>query len=395
MQSIQTLQSLIAAPFITCEFGGEQFGLKDLYKRETSTRYIDYVTSLIVDKKASGTVNTYSLAMTYTVQPGSDPNYIDYIISKAKDRAITFTYGDMGQPEYSYVKEKAIITQVTPSVQISSNSIQYTISATSSVALSYAINRTYPAKANTKPSDLIFNLLYVDKTSGLLDLFTGMRNRNWVELHKLIARNDIEVYIPLEKDITPLAYIKKLLSKMIASDGSFFAMVIHDEPQNTDGPYFEIINSNLHQGQGNTYSVDIDVGYPGSTPVFSFAASQNTSLALITEYQSKMDIGRIINIDNYGELLTAGTPSLAIRNGSEDASLRKWWENMTAYPINATLTTRGLIKPSILCDYININVLFFGQKYNYSGVYMVTGQRDTINSQGYRTELSLIRVSRG
>ena len=67
---------------------------------------------------------------------------------------------------------------------------------------------------------------------------------------------------------------------MQAADNSFFAMIIHDEPDNLDGPYFEIINSNLHQGVGNHYSVDIDIGYPSDTQVFSFTPSQNTSLAL-------------------------------------------------------------------------------------------------------------------
>ena len=65
---------------------------------------------------------------------------------------------------------------------------------------------------------------------------------------------------------------------------------------------------------------------------------------------------------------------------------------MTAYPINATLRTRGLLKPAVLCDYLHINIYFFGIKYNYSGYYMITGQRDTIDSSGYSTELSLVRV---
>ena len=65
---------------------------------------------------------------------------------------------------------------------------------------------------------------------------------------------------------------------------------------------------------------------------------------------------------------------------------------MTTYPVKATLTTRGLIKPSILCDYLDINVLFFGQPYTYSGKYMVTAQEDSISPSGYTTKLSLVRV---
>jgi hypothetical protein len=391
MQELKTLQSLVAAPFVTCSFGGETFGLSNRMNPITGVRDINYITSLVVDKKASGTVNTYQLSMTYTIEPGSDPNYIDYIISKSLDRKIVFTYGDMSQPEYSYVKEQAIITNIVPTVSISSNSIQYTISATSSVALSYAISRPFQKRSNVKPSDLILEVLYANN-SGLLKLFTGMRDKQQVLAKGWIARNDIPVHIEAILDKSPLEYIRILVSKMRAADGSFFAMIIHDEPDNTDGPYFEIVNSNLYQGQGNTYSLDIDVGYPGKVPVFSFSASQNTSLALITAYQDKMDRGRIIDINDDGSLLTTSTPSLAIRNGAASTELYNWWRAMTSYPITASLSTRGLIKPSILCDYIRINVLFFGQKYNYSGLYMVTGQKDTINAQGYRTDLTLTRV---
>lgn len=391
MQELKTLQSIISTPFVTCKFGGQEFGLTSKFNSTTKTREISYVTSLLVDKKASGTVNTYQLGMTYTIEPGADPNYIDYIISKAMDRKILFTYGDMGQPEYSYIKEQAIITNIVPNVSMSSNSIQYTISATSSVALSYSVRRPFPSHSRAKPSEIIKQVLYAED-NGLLDLFTGMRNKDGVEARNLIAGNDSPIDIEEALDKSPLEYIRMLVSKMIAADGSFFAMIIHDEPNNIDGPFFEVINSNLHQGKGNIYSMDVDVGYPGSTPVFSFVPSQNTSLALITKYQDTMDIGRIIDVNDDGSLFRSSTPSLAIRNGAESPSLRSWWNNMTSYPISATLTTRGLIKPSILCDYIKVNILFFGQKFNYSGLYMVTAQRDSITMSGKKTELSLIRV---
>ena len=113
---------------------------------------------------------------------------------------------------------------------------------------------------------------------------------------------------------------------------------------------------------------------------------------MITPFQRKYDSKLIANINDEGEFESSGTPSLAMKNGSADVSFQNWWKNMTNYPINAVLKTRGLIKPSILCDYLHINILFFGQKYNYSGYYMVTGQKDYINLGGYQTELSLVRV---
>ena len=391
VRKIQTLSSLIAAPFIGVEFGGAKFGLTPNYNRNTMVRDILYATQLTVNKKASGQVNTYQLAMTYTVEPGSDPNYIDYIISRAEDRKIFFNYGDASQPEYSYVREQGIISSITPNISFATNSISYQINATSSVSLSYAIARSY-SSVTDQPSNVIRRLLYNEKDNGLLDLFSGMQNREKVELNKWIPNDDKVVFIDATEDMSPLDYVRLLLSKMIAPDNSFYAMLIHDEPDNVDGPYFEIVNSVLHQGKGNFYSVDIDVGYPSDVPIYSFTPTLNTSLALITPFQQKLDTDRIININVAGEVQRTSTPSLAIKNGAAEPGLQQWWKTMTSYPVTAKLVTRGLIKPSILCDYLRINVLFFGQPYTLSGYYMVVGQIDTISRSGYSTELSLIRV---
>jgi hypothetical protein len=43
-------------------------------------------------------------------------------------------------------------------------------------------------------------------------------------------------------------------------------------------------------------------------------------------------------------------------------------------------------------NYLKVNVWFFGRKHISSGIYLITKQRDTINSGGYRTELTLTRI---
>ena len=390
LSKLQTLQSRISSPFISCEFGGETFGLRQSFDPTTRTRDVRYVTSLTADKKASGAVNSYNLSMTYLVSPGMDPNYIDMVISKAKDRKIYFTYGDTSQPEYYYVREQAIITNIVPQIDFSRYSLTYTISATSSVALGYTVKRTYPEHKSEKPSNIIIDLLY-STDSPFLNIFPGMRDKTKVLNSLLIPRNDEYVYIEETKDISPLDYLRVLVSKMTCADGSFYALLIHDEPDNIDGPYFEIVNSVLHQGKGNHYSVDIDVGYPSDTPIYSFVPSQNTSLALITSFQEQVDKPQPAKQTSQGAQFSPAL-SIATKDGKVAPEILQWWKTMTAYPINATLRTRGLLKPAVLCDYLHINIYFFGIKYNYSGYYMITGQKDTIDSSGYSTELSLVRV---
>ena len=71
---------------------------------------------------------------------------------------------------------------------------------------------------------------------------------------------------------------------------------------------------------------------------------------------------------------------------------KQWFSKMTSFPINATLTLRGLLKPIELVSKIKINILFYGQKHILSGIYIVTGQQDTVSESGYQSALSLTRI---
>lgn len=43
-------------------------------------------------------------------------------------------------------------------------------------------------------------------------------------------------------------------------------------------------------------------------------------------------------------------------------------------------------------SYLKVNTLFYGRKHNTSGTYVITKQTDTVNSQGFRTTLDLLKV---
>ena len=65
---------------------------------------------------------------------------------------------------------------------------------------------------------------------------------------------------------------------------------------------------------------------------------------------------------------------------------------MTQFPITARLTIKGLIRPTLIMDYIKVNVLFYGRKHIASGIYVITKQEDNVDKSGYRTTLTLLRV---
>ena len=66
---------------------------------------------------------------------------------------------------------------------------------------------------------------------------------------------------------------------------------------------------------------------------------------------------------------------------------------MTEFPVEATLTIKGLTRPSMLMTYVKLNVLFAGGvKHISSGMYIITKQVDSISNAGYTTTLTLLRV---
>ena len=66
---------------------------------------------------------------------------------------------------------------------------------------------------------------------------------------------------------------------------------------------------------------------------------------------------------------------------------------MTSFPIAADIQIKGLVRPTILMNYVKVNVYFYGVKSIYSGLYFITRQEDIIDQTGYRTTLSLQRVA--
>ena len=71
---------------------------------------------------------------------------------------------------------------------------------------------------------------------------------------------------------------------------------------------------------------------------------------------------------------------------------RSWWTQITQFPITATLTIKGLVRPAILMSYVKVNCLFYGARHMSSGTYIVTKHQDRIDSSGYKTTLTLLRI---
>ena len=401
--NLVSIPTLVQSPFIIANIGGVTFGTFSGNYRTNAT-YPNYMESMSVTK-VNGTVNTYTLNFHYQVATGQDPNLLDKIFSRAtKDRRIILQYGDWMAPNYIYKEEQCIITNVTTRLNMSSSSLDYTLQCTSDAIGLNSTQFNFPAR-NAKPSDVILQLLSNSKY-GLKDVFTGMRNKNSVLAKNLIASNDKKVQMVAQNNTTILNYLNYLVGCMVdnktpeenkLSTSKYFLTINDDYNNDLGGTYFKVSEVSANAAVYNaTDTYELDINYPGDNFVTEFSLNNDQSWAILYEYAGDVKQEEYTyNIRDDGTIETLSSPSLLTSSLTNDKSAYKtqWWSYMTEFPITATLTLKGLTRPSMLMTYVKLNVWFAGgQKHISSGTYIITKQTDSITSAGYTTTLTLLRV---
>lgn len=412
----------VEVPYIKITIGKYTFGTYNKqYLNETTNQgffkkakieYPNYVQDLSI-VKINGQVNEYTLRLFYPVRPGDDPNFFEKVFSSvSSSRKIIFTYGDMSAPEYVYRNEQAIITKISTVFNFRQARIEYTLNAVSSAFLNYSGTNTFihPQGTKVKPSDEIKKLLKNPKY-GLTDLFYGMSNYSLYENLHLIADNDQQVQLESKVNISIIDYLKYLVSCMIPIGtktnqlklNSFYILTIHDEAENEvinktslrtlGGPYFKVTQVDKNVNKPEAYTVTI--GYPTANLITDFSIENNENFSLFFDYQEELSKTEMIQrLDDNGEWIEEYSPRIASNNNLHNARPqdKTWWSKVTEYPINASISIKGLLRPAMLMEYIKLDVLFHGQKHISSGLYIITKQVDSISGSGCRTTLSLTRV---
>ena len=408
MNNLLSTQNLVESPFIIVEIGGETFGSyrKDnMSNGNLNVTYPNYMQSIKI-VKVSGDVNTYTISMVYGVTKNDDPNRLDKVFSKiSSSREIRISYGDWASPSFIYKEEKAIVTGLNTSVDVANSKLTYTITCTSASLYLSASKNSFPATYE-KPSDVIKRILKNDLT-GIRSIFPGMTSDN-VDRFNLIYSNDKRVKIEAKDKISTLDYINYLVSCMTPNTNanvggdktrstSTFLMHIYDDVNNDlGGTYFKVVEIKSRisvDQQSEVYS--IDVGYPSNNFVTAFNVNNNDSWAILYEYADKINqSNNTYTIDKNGNVVAENSLSpLTVSKNLQTSTQanRNWWSRVTEFPITATITIKGLIRPSILMSKVYINCYFYGHRHITSGLYVITRQEDTIDRSGYRSTLTLLR----
>lgn len=405
--SLVSTQNRVESPFIIVKIGDYTFG--HCRKEESGAMesvfritYPNYVQSLNI-VKINGAVNTYSLKLEYGITQFDDPNRLEKVFSSvSSSREITLSYGDWNAPAYVYKEETAIITKVTSNVDFRNASIVYTVACTSTALSLKAGSFSFGAEF-AKPSDVIVRL-FKNERYGLTRIFSGMRNLG-SGIDQFIARDDKEVQLEAKDSVNILDYIGYLVSCMVCQSDSGgtlkesnYYWAVYDDISNTyGGQYFKVrkVTANAqHNISYNTY--EIDVGYPSSDYVTGFTVNADDTWSILYNYSKEIQMPEYVyRIDKSGNIVENLSSSLTSSSSylKTTEADRSWWSQMTLFPVTAKITIKGLLRPALLMTYLKVNTYFFGHKHVSSGLYIITKQEDTIDSSGYRTTLSLTRIS--
>lgn len=314
------------------------------------------------------------------------------------------SYGDCNSPHYMYKDEEALITQVNQSMNIRASSITYTIQAVSQANLTTQTTHFFPA-FDGKPSTKIREILYEQNNMyGLLDVFYGMRSE--AAQVGLIDTGDATVHCDA-KTTSPFDYLNYLVSCMyedgedgddIQNRSKFFIACFDDTTGQYGGPYFKVkkvMKQNQVSSVVDTY--EIDVGFPDADLVTNLQINTNDAYSLLYQFQGDLqDSEYTYRVNDFGDIEQQHSPNYLRDNTlyKSTESKKTWWAQMTQYPIQAEITIKGLLRPTLLMSYVRLNVYFYGRKHNSSGLYIITKQIDRIDESGYRSTLSLTRIGK-
>ena len=374
----------VEAPFIQLTIGEYTFGTYDGNKYDKYPNYIDSINII----KTNGSMNEYTINLVHQIRPGSNPNFIDELLSKNGYNKIKIKYGDANS-DVKFIDENALLVGVSVSFDFVNCNIRYTLKATSN-AISIASRKRTFKSVTDKPSNIIRDLLYNDSNNDLLDAFPRMRDKNFVASNNLIPNDDKVLTVEAFKDINAVTYLKNLVSAMQNSSdaqNSNYMLLIEDG-------YFSIRSIN------SSYSYDaslyeVNINFPDNNQIFSFNINTNYSWPIAYDYDNKIS-NYNYEINSDGEIDTFRDTSsqlLEFSSQMQNSINANWWKQVVDFPISATLTCRGLLSPQLLLSYVKINCVYYGMDRITSGIYIITGQQDSLSGSGYKTTLSLLRVA--
>ena len=293
--SLLSTSARVETPFIKVTIGNYTFGA---YQKTTTlesdgngsyilnkVQYPNYVQSLKV-QKINGTVNKYTLRLSFAITQNDDPNFFEKVFSSvSKTRKIVFSYGDMSLPTFTYKEEEAIITKVSHSLDVKNCILSYDVNAVSTGMKVSVGSYTFDAMYE-QPSKVIKRLLYNRPDLGLLEVFYGMKDEGLVDQAGLILGDDMKVKLEKKTNMSVLDYLSYLVSKMKSTPfqslfkKEVYSLVLVDDTSGKfNGPYFKIVKMKKVKNLSTAY--EIDIGFPSQNAVIDYKCTDDQTYSIL------------------------------------------------------------------------------------------------------------------
>ena len=358
--SLLSTSARVETPFIKVTIGNYTFGA---YQKTTTlesdgngsyilnkVQYPNYVQSLKV-QKINGTVNKYTLRLSFAITQNDDPNFFEKVFSSvSKTRKIVFSYGDMSLPTFTYKEEEAIITKVSHSLDVKNCILSYDVNAVSTGMKVSVGSYTFDAMYE-QPSKVIKRLLYNRPDLGLLEVFYGMKDEGLVDQAGLILGDDMKVKLEKKTNMSVLDYLSYLVSKMKSTPfqslfkKEVYSLVLVDDTSGKfNGPYFKIVKMKKVKNLSTAY--EIDIGFPSQNAVIDYKCTDDQTYSILYDFTNSLqDTQYVQRINDEGKIEEVLAPIISSGNGSRniDNTDTAWWTSVTEFPIKVQLTNPAYV----------------------------------------------------
>lgn len=229
-----------------------------------------------------------------------------------------------------------------------------------------------------------------------------MTNTTAVGTAGLIPGNDAAVEIEKKDNMSIIEYMQYLVALMTPQVGnekvaknSIYVLTFDDSSSGDNaGSYFKVTEVDTNVQHPEAYVLDI--GFPGANCVTNFNVENDENYSIYYDYQNTLHPQEYVNrINANGEYEEVYAPTISSGNAQHktDEDTKAWWAKVTNYPIKASVTIKGLLRPAVLMTYVRLNIYLFGKKHINSGLYVITKQVDRISGLGgYMTDLNMLRI---
>lgn len=373
--------------------------------RVSTQKNNNYFMQLNIQYTGAGTANTVGLELVYVPKPGDDPNFIDKVLdgAVAYKKPCYIRYGYSGSPLLLSPLYEFIITDYK--VSLRDNMIYYSITVISSIARFKEYRTDFPIGRDKmrENTDVDGNIYYYSENVAVevrrtFDEFfkdegyetildDGVySNANWINLK------------PVD-NVTVFQYVDTLLDQIEdkETDEAVYWYSFEDVANEKKIYIHRTINKEeimvkdhlqslfTFNWGGNPQEVD------KNALVYSFENSFTGAVNVATIDNLYQD--RYV-INSAGESIKiGGLEHVEVGDYAKNditASNRRWWK-ASSWVYDAQIEIAGIPADIPIGVLITVRPLIYGKEHHTAGVYLITGASSNITSNGFTTNLKLVK----